>query len=197
MDSTTYKESYILQLGHLKTIIETTNGRIISDPPDTFFYENANFFSKAFLVTMCAYLESYLKDSLMVVIDEMNIRLNSTKLPHNLIKWSLNVDKEFKDNESKFEQLKIKIKKKQLDDYISGNPFKTKDLFKKFGIDLEQNPLFCSQKEQINSIVVKRNKILHHNDEASDVSSSDLVNHIESLTNYIINIDEILCTHLD
>lgn len=197
MDRTPYKESYILQLGQLKAIIDITNGRMISDPPDTLIYENTNFFSKAFLVTMCAYLESYLKDALMVVIDQMNVRLQSAKLPHNLVKWSLNIDKELKDSEFKFEQLKITIKKKQLDDYISGNPFKTKDLFKKFGIDLEQNQLFNSQKEEINAIVVKRNKILHHNDEASDVSSTDLTNNIESLTKYIKNIDEILCRHLD
>ena len=197
MDRTPYKESYILQLGQLKAIIDITKGRMISDPPDTLNYENANFFSKAFLVTMCAYLESYLKDALMVVIDQMNARLQSAKLPHNLVKWSLNIDKEFKDSEFKFEQLKITIKKKQLDDYISGNPFKTKELFKKFGIDLEQNQLFNSQKEEINAIVVKRNKILHHNDEASDVSSTDLTNNIESLTKYIKNIDEILCRHLD
>ena len=133
----------------------------------------------------------------MVVIDQMNVRLQSAKLPHNLVKWSLNIDKEFKDSEFKFEQLKITIKKKQLDDQISGNPFKTKELFKKFGIDLEQNQLFNSQKEEINAIVVKRNKILHHNDEASDVSSTDLTNNIESLTKYIKNIDEILCRHLD
>ena len=117
MDRTPYKESYILQLGQLKAIIDITNGRMISDPPDTLIYENANFFSKAFLVTMCAYLESYLKDALMVVIDQMNARLQSAKLPHNLVKWSLNIDREIKDSEFKFEQLKIKIKKKQLDDY--------------------------------------------------------------------------------
>lgn len=197
MDSTPYKESYTLQLRRLISIIEITNERMISDPPDSLIYENANFFSKAFLVTMCAYLESYLKDALMVVIDQINARLESSKLPHNLIKWSLNIDKDFKDDEFKYELFKIRIKKKQLDDSISGNPFKTKDLFKKFGIDLEQNQLFNSQKEEINAIVVKRNKILHHNDEASDVSSIDLYNNIDSITNYIINIDEILCRHLD
>jgi hypothetical protein len=196
MDRLSYKDSYLLQLGHLKTIIAITNSRMISEPPDALIYENANFFTKAFLVTMCAYLESYLKDAMMVVIDEMNIRLQTTKLPHNLIKWSLNTEKEFKDSDFKFEQLKIAITKKQLDDYISGNPFKTRDLFKKFGIDLDQNYLFQLQREEINAIVVKRNKILHHNDEASDVSGRDLIKNIESLTNYITNIDEVLCGHL-
>ncbi|OGS69061.1 MAG: hypothetical protein A3F91_12945 [Flavobacteria bacterium RIFCSPLOWO2_12_FULL_35_11] len=197
MDKINHKESYILQLEQLETIIKETNSRIISDPPDVLIYENANFFTKAFLITMCAYLESYLKDALMVIVDELNIRLSTTKLPHNLVKWSLNIDKEFKENEFKYEQLKIGIKKKELDDYISGNPFKTKDLFKKFGIDLEKNAVFNSQKEEINSIVVKRNKILHHNDEASDVSNKDLTNNIKSLTDYIVNIDSLIRKHIE
>lgn len=197
MDKTTHQESYILQLEKLKTIIDATNSRIIADPPDILIHENANFFTKAFLVTMCAYLESYLKDVLMVIIDELNIRLSATKLPHNLVKWSLNVDKEFKENEFKYESLKIGIKKKELDEYISGNPYKTKDLFKKFGIDLEKDSLFNAQKEEINLIVVKRNKILHHNDEASDVTNKDLIENIKSLTNYIANIDTLVCKHLE
>lgn len=48
MDRTPYKESYILQLGQLKAIIDITNGRMISDPPDTLIYENAIFFFKGF-----------------------------------------------------------------------------------------------------------------------------------------------------
>ena len=197
MNKTPYKESYILQLTKLKTIIEATNSRIIVEPVDKLIYENANFFTKAFLVTMCAYLESYLKDVLMVIIDEFNLRLSTTKLPHNLVKWSFNIEKDLKDSELKYEQLKLGIKKKELDDFISGNPFKTKELFKKFGIELEKNAVFNSQKEEINSIVVKRNKILHHNDEASDVSNKDLTENITALTNYIANIDEIICRHLD
>ena len=197
MDKTPHIDSYILQLGRLKTIINQANSRIVSDPPDELIYENANFFTKAFLVTMCAYLESYLKDALMVVVDELNLRLSTTKLPHNLVKWSLNIEKELKDTELKYERLKIGIKKKELDDFISGNPFKTKDLFKKFGIELEKNPSFNSQKEEINSIVVKRNKILHHNDEASDVSNKDLIDNIKALTDYMSNIDTIICRHLD
>lgn len=197
MDKTTHKDSYILQLEKLKSIIDATNIRIIADPPDILIYENANFFTKAFLITMCAYLESYLKDVLMVIVDELNTRLSTTKLPHNLVKWSLNTDKEFKDNEFKYEPLKIAIKKKELDDYISGNPFKTKELFKKFGIDLEKNVLFNGQKEEINLIVVKRNKILHHNDEASDVTNKDLINNIKSLVEYITNLDALICKHLD
>ena len=177
-------------------IIETTNSRIISDEPDVFFLDNSNFFTKSFLVIMCAYLESYLKDALMVVIDETNEKLAQRNIPHNLIKWSLNIDKEFKDADSKIEPLKIKIKKKELDDFISGSPFRTRELFKKFGIILEQDPIFLSQKERINNIVLKRNKIVHHNDDASDISNDDLKGNIKILSDYITNLDKLICSQI-
>jgi hypothetical protein len=196
MDKTAYLDSYIEQYIKLEEIIETTNKRLLSDEPDKLIEENVNFFTKSFLVMMCAYLESYIKDALMVVIDDVNSKLNSTKIPHNLIKWTLNIEKEFKDNDSKFEQLKIKLKKKDLDDYISGNPFKTKDLFKKFGIPLDKCEKFNSQKDIVNSIVVKRNKVVHHNDDASDISNKDLNDFIEILKNYIENLDKEICKHI-
>ena len=196
MDKTPHKDPYILQLESLKTIIEIANSKIISEPPDEFIYKNTNFFTKSFLVIMCAYLESYLKDALMVIIDEVNLKLATSKLPYNLVKWNFNIDKELKDGELKFEELKLGIKKKELDDFISGNPFRTKDLFKKFGIELDKDDVFNTCKEEINSIVIKRNKILHHNDEASDVSNKDLVDNIKALKEYIINIDSIICKHI-
>lgn len=196
MDNTQYKSAYINQLEKLKEIIEIANSRIVSETPDYFFQDNTNFFTKSFLVIMCAYLESYLKDSLMIIIDETNNKLNLSKLPHNLIKWSLNIEKELKDTDSKFEDFKISIKKKELDDFISGNPFRTKDLFKKLGINLNIDPVFNSQKEQINAIVVKRNKVIHHNDDASDVSNDDLLLNINIIIEYITNIDKLICKHI-
>ena len=196
MDNTNHKEAYIAQLVNLKGIIEVANSRIVSETPDDFFQANANFFTKSFLVIMCAYLESYLKDALMVIIDETNNKLNDSKLPHNLVRWSLNIEKELKEAECKFEDFKIPIKKKELDDFISGSPFRTKDLFKKFGVNLEGNAMFNSHKERINAIVVKRNKIIHHNDSASDVSNSDLIVNIEAIVEYISNIDQVICRHI-
>ena len=196
MDKTTYLDSYMEQYLKLVEIIDDANKRLISDEPDKFIEDNVNFFTKSFLVMMCAYLESYLKDALMVIIDDVNLKLESTKIPHNLIKWTLNMEKEFKENEYQFENLKIKLKKKELDDYISGNPFKTRDLFKKFGIPLDKNEIFNSQKDIVNTIVVKRNKIVHHNDEASDISNDDLKNFIEILKSYLVNIDKEICKHI-
>lgn len=196
MDSTQHKTTYTSQLEKLKGIIEISNSRIISETPDDFFQENANFFTKSFLVIMCAYLESYLKDALMVIIDETNTKLNQSKLPHNLVRWSFNIDKDLKDSDSKFEDFKIPIKKKELDDFISGNPFKTKDIFKKLGINLENNVTFNSQKERINAIVIKRNKIIHHNDDASDVSNNDLIENIKAIKEYILNLDKVIIEHI-
>jgi hypothetical protein len=196
MDNTIHKESYINQLNKLIEIISTSNNRIISNEPDVFFIENSNFFTKSFLVIMCAYLESYLKDALMVVIDETNIKLAQRNIPHNLIKWSLNIDKDFKDSDSKIEPLKIKIRKKELDDFISGSPFRTRDLFKKFGIILEQDLIFLNHKDRINNIVLKRNKIVHHNDDASDISNADLIENIRILSEYITNLDKLICDQI-
>lgn len=196
MDKTAYLDSYIEQYTKLAEIIETTNKRLLSDEPDKLIVENVNFFTKSFLVMMCAYLESYIKDALMIIIDDVNSKLNSTKIPHNLIKWTLNIEKEFKESDSKFEQLKIKLKKRDLDDYISGNPFKTKELFKKFGIPLDKSENFNSQKDIVNSIVVKRNKVVHHNDDASDISYKDLNDYIEIFKNYLENLDKEICKHI-
>lgn len=196
MDNTIHKELYINQFNKLIEIIDTSNNRMISDEPDIFFIENSNFFTKSFLVVMCAYLESYLKDALMVVIDETNLKLSQKNIPHNLIKWSLNIEKDFKDADSKIEPLKIKIKKKELDDFISGSPFRTRDLFKKFGIILEQDSIFLNQKDRINNIVLKRNRIVHHNDDASDISNADLIENIGILSEYITNLDKLICNQI-
>lgn len=196
MNYTPHKDIYLVQLSKLTEIIEIANQRIVSDTPDEYFQNNANFFTKSFLVVMCAYLEAYLKDALMVIIEETNAKLTNAKLPHNLIKWSLNTKLEFKENDFKFEDFKIAIKKKELDDFISGNPYRTRDLFKKFGIDLEKDEVFKEQKELINTIVVKRNKIVHYNDDASDVSNNDLQQNIQAISYYIENIDRLICLHI-
>ena len=194
MNKTAHIDNYKKLFQELKVMVELTEKKILDS--DSFFSGHANFFTKSFIVTMCAYLESYLKDALMIVIVEMNNRLDKNRIPYNLVKWSLSSDKrELKDKELKFKNLSIDVKKKELDDFISGNPYRTESLFKNFGIDLGEDAAFKEQKDRLNTIVGKRNSIIHHNDEASDISFLDIVEHIDFFIEYIENIDRLILHH--
>lgn len=183
-ESSIYSD-YKSQLEKLKDIVDKTNTKSVVESPDPYFGENVNFFTKSFLINICAYLESFIKDITFSCIENINARIESTEIPHNLILWDLNYDKEIKEKSYSFRNLKVRIKKKDLDDHISGSPFRTIKLFRNVGIDLESNADFNGYKEKINTIVVKRNKILHHNDDASDISFSDVIQYIEEMLKYM------------
>ncbi|MBD0778475.1 hypothetical protein HPE56_11775 [Maribacter sp. ANRC-HE7] len=188
-DSNIYSD-YKSQLGKLKEVVKKTNANSVAESPDPYFEENINFFTKSFLVTICAYLESFIKDITFSCIENINARIKSTEIPHNLILWDLNYDKEIKDKSYSFKNLRVRIKKKDLDDHISGSPFRTIKLFRNIGVDLESNDDFNTVKEKINMIVVKRNKILHHNDDASDISFSDVLQYIKDIDKYMKILDD-------
>ncbi|MRT94044.1 HEPN domain-containing protein [Ancylomarina sp. 16SWW S1-10-2] len=184
-------------LDDLKVTVTSCNEIIISDSPLNFVYENSNFLTKSFLISLCGYLETYIKDVLELLINDYNERISAEKYPYNLIRWSIeNKDK----NDSKiqalldkkkgrYEDLEIKIKKKDLDPFISGNPFRTRELFTMFGIDLNNVDAFNNRKDIINQIIVKRNNILHHNDEASNLSNLDVILYITEIRDYCIQLD--------
>ena len=178
-------DKYANLFEQLKVIIDKTHGRIICSEPDPLFEKNVNFFTKSFLISICAYLESYLKEIAFSRIDAVNQKLLNISVPHNLIRWDILHPKDVAEKDLKFESLKISIRKKDLDDHISGSPYRTEMLFKKIGIDLTAIHGFSSKKEVINSIVVKRNKIVHHNDDANDVSMIDLILYIDSFIEYM------------
>lgn len=193
MNKTTHIDNYRKLFDDLRVMVQSTEKKILNS--EDYFLNNANFFTKSFIVTMCAYLESYLKDVLMLFIDNVNNRLLKNQVPYNLVKWSLSSDKKKEDKDSKFEHFCIDIDRKELDDYISGNPFRTATLFSKFGIDLNGNGVFQEQKDKLNAIIGKRNNIIHHNDEASDISLRDISEHIEFFVSYIENIDSLIVQH--
>ena len=178
-------DKYANLFEQLKVMINKTYDRIICSEPDPLFEENVNFFTKSFLISTCAYLESYLKEIAFSRIDAVNQKLLNISVPHNLIRWDILHPKDFAEKDLKFESLKVSIRKKDLDDHISGSPHRTETLFKKIGIDLTAIHGFSSKKEVINSIVVKRNKIVHHNDDANDVSMIDLIAYIDSFIEYM------------
>ena len=51
---------------------------------------------------------------------------------------------------------------------------------------------FVEHKNLVGTIVNKRNNIIHHNDEASDISFSDLLVHIDVLLEYMLAIESLL-----
>ncbi|MGF1987132.1 MAG: HEPN domain-containing protein [Nostoc sp. ZfuVER08] len=178
-------DKYVNLFEKLKEIIKETQDRIIFSDPDPFFEDNLNFFVKSFLISICAYLESYLKEIAFRRIDVINSKLSKLSIPRNLVQWELLRHKEIKDNDLKFEYLKISIKKNDLDEHISGNSYRTIALFKKIGMDLNAIEGFVYKKDIVTSIVVKRNNIVHHNSHASDVSMADLMIYIDNIIDYM------------
>ncbi|WP_324069944.1 MAG: HEPN domain-containing protein [Flavobacterium sp.] len=186
------------KLHDLERTVKDCNDIIISDEPITFVYENANFLTKSFLISLCGYLETYLKDVLEVLIMDYNERIARENFPYNLIRWSIE-NKENSDSKvsslldkkkSRFESLSLKIKKKDLDSFISGNPFRTKELFSMFGINLDDVDYYNKNKDTVNQIVTKRNNVLHHNDDASDLSNLDILQYINEVKRYCNNLDQ-------
>ncbi len=128
---------YKAQLTDLQKIVIDINNKVLSDSSDPFFINNLNYLTKSFLVTICAYLESFIKEITYTTIQNYNHRLNGLGIPTNLTKWAFNPKTKIDDKQLKFTELTFNIKKKDLDDHVSANPFKTIKLFKQIGIDSE------------------------------------------------------------
>ena len=76
------------------------------------------------------------------------------------------------------------------------NSFRTEALFKNFGIKLQGNIEFETRKDRIQTLVSKRNNIIHHNDNASDLSVTDIIENILYIKSYILAIDNIVVKHI-
>lgn len=189
MDEQQIYEKYVDLLNSLMAIIKESQTRLLSDNPDPLFQQHLNFFIKAYLITMCTYLEAFLTDIAFIRIENITHKLQSVSIPHNIVKWSFcNLSKDKIDGLEEFKDLSISIKKDDLNDHLSGNVDKTINTFKKIGMNLTTTPGFSDKKDQISSIVSKRNKIIHKNDDASDVSMVDLINNIDTLIKYMDSI---------
>lgn len=190
MENTECYERYFSLFSSLKDVITETEKNTILEEND-FFNRNINFFVKSYLITLCTYLESYLAEAAKWHCDKINDRLKVACLPHNFLLWR--VKKEFKDKELKYNNADLKVDKSEISDSLSGNPYKTIKAFSYLGINLISSPEFNSNKDVINTIVIKRNNIIHHNDNANDISLSDISGYVDLFLIYMAAIDKVIC----
>lgn len=185
-----YKK-YLELYEDLRTIVHETEKRVtqVDAALDSFFSENYNFMTKAFLINICIYLESYTKDIVYHKINSINSILERSEIPYNLVKWSIQFPKDLKDSDLRFENMRITIKRQDIDSYVSGNPYKTMRLLKRLGLNLE---ISQEHLELIDSIVKKRNQIIHQNSDASDVSLSDVLRYVDEVLEYMLILDNSL-----
>ena len=59
MEQTKMFSDYMLRYDKLNVVISLTNNHIINND-EPLFYDNANFYTKAYLIMQCVYLESYI-----------------------------------------------------------------------------------------------------------------------------------------
>lgn len=195
--SRTFFARYYDLYNQLKLIIKSSEGRVINGDIDELFSDNTNFFVKSYLISICTYLEAFLQDIAFEHANFINNRLKHANVPHNYIYWRLFKD-EVKAKDLAFKDIDFSINKKtDIADKISANPDKTIRLFKYLGIDLVNYPTFNEKKDIISAIVNKRNSIIHHNDNATDISFSDLICHIDVILEYIKFIDDIVLSERD
>ena len=180
-------------LQSLISLIEETESKALAGH-DSYFTDNANFFCKSFLITTCTYLESYLKELAAVIINEAEERLKTNVIAHNIVKWSL--DKTRNLTPVKYEPFKLNVTETDIDDNISGNVHKTLTFFMKLGINLESVEDFVAKKDIIGPIIVKRNKIVHYNDDASDLSLGDIKYISGQILEYILILDSCVTTYI-
>jgi len=184
------ESKYISMYNALKQIIATSQQRVIAESPDELFLNNINFFAKAYLINICTYLESYLKETAIERARKINDKIVRAGIPHNYVHWQLSTLKT-KDDYS-FSHLTLPIDNDALSTDLSANVYKTIELFKHLGIDLTIEEEFQNNKGKISALVTKRNKIIHHNDNASDLTFPDLIDHIDVFINYLRAINKVV-----
>lgn len=172
-------DTFIEQFDKLRIVVSDSEKRIVQDEPDLLFFDNQNVFIKAYLVSACSILEAFIQDVASEYALRMQKQINDLQVPHNLVHW-------FAENEkykSKYAAFIGKRTKKDIANLISPNFYKTVTAFEKIGINISSDELL-SFKDFISGVVDKRNKIVHHNDQTSDVSFRDIILAIDTFKAY-------------
>lgn len=172
----------------LNEVIDRSEQRVLADEPDLLFMDNVNFFVKSYLISICSYLEAFLQDIAFKHSQAISIRVASAQIPHNFLHWRLATG--LKDKQFKYHDVLLPMTKKDIANEVSASPYRTLKLFQLLGIDLSKKEEFENNKDLINTIVTKRNNIIHHNDTAADVSFGDLKVYIAVIVPYMTAVKE-------
>lgn len=113
-------------------------------------------------------------------------------VPHNLLVWL--TKREDKLKTSMYSSFDLNISRQDVSDLVSGNFFKTVKAFEKLGINLLSDSEFESYRDFIATTVDKRNQIVHHNDDASDMSMLDVLHIIDQFAKYASVMSRIVAT---
>ncbi len=147
---------------------------------------NVNFYTKSFLISACAHLEMCIKEIVFEIAKDIDARLSSAAIPSSVIEWRLGQKKKSDSSLISKKLLSINMTKKEVDDLVSGNVYRTKEALALVGIELAAEKVQWELwKDSIQAIVTRRNNIVHHNDDASDLSLGDIRSYIKSIINYI------------
>lgn len=172
-------QTYHSQFDGLKQVVSASAARLMSEPPDPLFDENQNVFVKSYLVSACSILEAFIQDVASEYMLGIQNRMNSANLPHNFVAWVVGHEKA----NLKFKSFVGGKGRKDISDMVSPNFWKTIKAFERIGIDISK-PEVVAFKDYVTTTVEKRNKIVHHNDEASDLSFQDIILTIEQFRGY-------------
>lgn len=175
--------NYQAQMTNLRTVVVESEARVLSEEPDLLFLDNQNVFIKSYVVSACSILEAFVQDLLFSCNTILQTKINQMNLPINFVNWLAENDKPKK----KFAQFSGNKTRKDISDLVSPNFFKTQLAFEVIGIDIMYEPIL-SFKDYICAMVDKRNRIVHHNDAASDISFNDVKDMIDEFGRYALAV---------
>jgi len=152
---------------------------------------NVNFFTKSFLITLCAHLEMGIKDIVFAVAKNIDSRLSIAAIPTSIVEWRYGPKNKKQEKCNPISRFGIGLTKKEVDELVSGNVYRTRDALSLVGVDLTYKIAdWEAWKELIQTIVTRRNNIVHHNDDASDLSFGDIRLYIKKINEYFDFINE-------
>lgn len=180
----------------LEAMVQETEREVIgSERAIPLITNNVNFFTKSFLISACAHLEMCIKEIVHEVSKDIDARLSTAAIPPSLIEWRYNIKKKADQAAGASIPFSVKMTTKEIDDLVSGNVYRTKDALAVVGVELvSERDKWESWKESVQAIVTRRNNIVHHNDDASDISLGDIKNFIKIILGYVEFIISACCT---